>query len=162
MRISNWSNLGLSQTPEYNAWIKMIRRCHDSNNKDYARYHGKGIYVCQFLRESAANFIRHMGRRPDGTTLDRIDNHLSYTCGRCDECAQRGAANNVRWANRTVQARNQDRIRLVEVDGQSKCIGEWASDTGIHYQTLMSRYKTGVRGRALIAQPSSFRRRRTQ
>lgn len=143
-----------TKTPEHNAWRKMMLRCYDPKNKDYARYHGKGITVCEFLRQSSRNLVAILGRRPQGLTLDRLDNRLGYNCGQCPDCIiRRVPVCNIRWASRTIQSRNQDRIRLITIGKVSACIGEWSKRTGIHYQTLMSRYKAGRRGPALILPP---------
>lgn len=150
---------GLSKTPEYNSWIKMMQRCYNPTNKDYDRYHGKGIDVCYFIRKSVASLIEAIGRRPLDFELDRINNKSGYHCGKCAECESLGRMPNIRWASATTQSRNQDRIRLIEIDGHARCIGEWAEVTGIHYMTLMTRYKRGVRGPELIAPPGPSGRR---
>lgn len=148
-----------SKTPEASSWRKMMARCYDETNKDYARYHGKGLDVCAFLRESHLNIVATIGRKTEGGTLDRIDNKKGYHCGRCPECLSVQRSVNIRWADRTTQSRNQDRIRLIEIGGAARCVGEWAQVTGIHYQTLMSRYLAGIRGEALIAPPGATGRR---
>lgn len=131
----------------------MLQRCYNPDNKDFKRYHGKGIVVCERLRTHVNQMIEVIGKRPEGLTLDRKDNRGNYSCGQCAECAQKGWPTNIRWTDRTIQSRNQDRIRLIEIDGKLACIGEWAKLTGIHYQTLMSRYLNGVRGEDLISSP---------
>lgn len=131
----------------------MMQRCYEPNCKDYARYHGKGIVVCWRIRSDSKQLVELIGKRPAQMTLDRKDNRANYSCGDCPECAANGWTANIQWADRTRQSRNQDRIRLIEINGRSACIGEWAQITGIHYMTLMTRYKHGVRGEALIAAP---------
>jgi hypothetical protein len=81
-------------TPVYRSWRSMLRRCNDPKQKQYHDYGGRGISVhpdwCDF-----AAFYAHMGDRPEGTTLDRIDTDGNYEPGNC------------RWATRSEQRRNQ-------------------------------------------------------
>ena len=77
----------------YNTWRAMMRRCYNSNDKDYPRWGGRGIIVYAPWHDYAA-FAKDVGE-PEGTeTFDRIDPNGSYVPG------------NVRWATPTVQARN--------------------------------------------------------
>src|SRR5688572_4492185 len=68
---------GLSTTPEYSSWGAMMDRCYKKHWHNYNRYGGRGITVCKrwhvFL-----NFYQDMGKRPAGTSLDRIDNDGNY------------------------------------------------------------------------------------
>lgn len=36
-----------SDRPYYILWVSMLRRCYDPKNKDFARYGGRGVTVCE-------------------------------------------------------------------------------------------------------------------
>jgi hypothetical protein len=74
----------------------MRRRCTDTNHKGFNRYGGRGISVCQRWADSFQNFLSDLGTRPDGRSLDRIDNSGNYTPSNC------------RWATPITQANNKD------------------------------------------------------
>lgn len=72
----------MNNTPTYKSWCALKRRCLGVNSKDYVRYGGRGIKVCeQWL--SFENFFKDMGERPVGKTIDRINVNGDYEPSNC-------------------------------------------------------------------------------
>jgi hypothetical protein len=83
---------GMAQSPEYDAYMQAKWRCTKVGNRVWADYGGRGI---RFLFDSFEQFYSLLGARPEGLTLDRINNDGNYEPG------------NVRWADRSTQRLNQ-------------------------------------------------------
>lgn len=92
---------GMSRTPMYRIWCAMKARCTNPNNKRWMDYGGRGVRVCEQWANNFEAFAAYMGQRPEGLTLDRINNDGHYEPG------------NVRWATHTEQASNR-RTRRVQ------------------------------------------------
>ncbi len=94
-------------SPTYNSWAHMKARCLNSNCLEYKNYGGRGIKVCERWLDFE-NFLADMGERPEGLTLDRIDNDGDYEPGNC------------RWATRKEQRQNQrdrkDQYYFIAID----------------------------------------------
>lgn len=86
---------GMTETAEFKAWTAMKTRCLNENIVGYKYWGGRGITVCPQWLDSFDQFYADMGPRPDGMTLDRIDNDGNYE------------PNNCRWVNIAAQNRNK-------------------------------------------------------
>lgn len=81
-----------SQSPEYRAYMDAKSRCTNTNHRLWPYYGGRGI---EFRFCSFDDFFACIGARPDGLTLDRIDNSGHYE------------VSNVRWATKSEQQYNR-------------------------------------------------------
>lgn len=71
------------RTVEYYTWISMKQRCYNSKAKNFKRYGGRGINVCDRWLNSFEYFLEDMGRRPIGHSIDRINNNSNYEPTNC-------------------------------------------------------------------------------
>lgn len=111
-------------------WAAMRRRCRYKKHDKYDRYGGRGITVCERWDEYT-NFLSDMGERPDGYTLERIDNDGNYEPGNC------------RWATKKEQARNRSSNHFLEIYDSRKCLAEWAEISGTCQNKIRDRLKRG-------------------
>lgn len=81
-------------TGTYRSWLSMIQRCTNPNYPRWKDYGGRGIQVCERWF-TAANFIADMGPRPDGWSIERINNDGNYEPKNC------------KWIPRPDQAKNR-------------------------------------------------------
>jgi len=115
-------------SPEYIAWEGMKARCENSNSKDYPRYGGSGIKVCEQWGKSFIAFYSDMGKKPTpGHSLDRIRRNGTYGTG------------NVRWSTQREQQNNRKNNVRLELCGEIKTATEWARSVGISVQLLFYR-----------------------
>lgn len=75
----------LLKPPALKAFNQTRNRCNNPNNARYKDYGGRGIKVCDRWNGAGGykNFIEDMGEKPEGMTLDRIDNDGDYEPGNC-------------------------------------------------------------------------------
>jgi hypothetical protein len=131
MTIENRTH-GLSNTPEYDAWAAMKRRCFLETNENYSRYGGRNITVCESWINSFENFYEDMGPRPSPEhTLDREDNNGNYD------------KNNCRWATQLEQANNRSTNTYCEFEGEVLTVAQLARKINMDYELLLSRLLTG-------------------
>jgi len=116
---------------EYKSWIQMKDRCHNPKSKPYQDYGGRGIFVCEEWRNDFARFLKDVGPRPKGTSIERIDNNKGYEPGNC------------KWATVKEQANNRRSSRLIHFDGKSMTLMQWSEHLGIGANTIWARLNRG-------------------
>lgn len=115
----------------YAVWAAMLQRCLNPKHKHYASYGGRGIRVC-VRWFGFKNFLKDMGERPPKTSLERKDNNQGYSPGNC------------KWATQKEQTRNTRQNHLLTLNGQTKCIADWAEHFKIRESLLRSRISDGL------------------
>lgn len=123
---------GQSYSRTYRSWLAMHQRCRGTNAGNFHNYAGRGIKVCDQWK-SFEVFYADMGERPQGHSLDRIDNDKNYCLENC------------RWASPVVQHNNKRTNRLLTVNGVTKSVKDWARDPicVVSYEGLLSRLNKG-------------------
>ncbi len=127
---------GMTGSRTYRIWQAMLNRCRNPNTPNFARYGGRGIRVCPAW-EKFERFHADMGEAPPGMSIDRIDNDGNYEPGNC------------RWATRFTQARNKSTNRVIQFNGQSMCLKQWAERLGMDQASLAERIQKWGLERAL-------------
>ncbi len=94
---------GQYNSKEYKSWEGMWSRCTNPKATGYKNYGGRGITVDPDWK-SFSNFFRDMGKKPDGTSIDRVNNDGNYEFWNC------------RWATRKQQNNNTRRNTNVKTN----------------------------------------------
>lgn len=131
--------LARSEKKTYKTWKEMRQRCNNPNSDKFKWYGGRGISI-EKRWDDFALFFKDMGRRPEGKTLDRIDNDGNYNPDNCQ------------WITPIEQTRKQPKHRLnmeiaksIRVEHASgatpKMLGE---KYGVQAQTILNciKYKS--------------------
>lgn len=118
---------GMGGSPTNRSWTAMKARCNNPNRKAYKNYGGRGIKVCDRWNKSFLNFLEDMGERPEGKTLDRIDNDGDYEPDNC------------RWATRQEQRENTRNTRLIKYAGKTQSLRQWCRELDLDYRRTWAR-----------------------
>jgi hypothetical protein len=90
---------GISGSYQYSTWSNIKSRCYNESNHNYRGYGGRGIKLYYRWKDDPKAFCewldRFLGPRPEGHTLDRINNDGDYE------------PRNLRWADRKTQQNNR-------------------------------------------------------
>ena len=121
----------LSKTPIYKIWSSMKQRCLNPANPRWSSYGGVGIKIDpRWL--VFENFLKDMGQKPEGKTLDRFpDPFGNYTKSNC------------RWATPLQQQNNMRNNRILEYNGRRQTLAQWARELNINISTLAKRVSRG-------------------
>lgn len=119
-----------SETETYQSWLHMRQRCNNQNNDSYEQYGGRGITICSSW-DSFEKFLSDMGERPNGTTLERVDNEKGYSRSNCQ------------WSDKKSQQRNRRSNHIIKTKRGEMCISEAAELYGINQSVLGARIRRG-------------------
>ena len=114
---------GRKRSPTYTSWQTM---------KDRVRRDPlyKELEVCDRW-QTFSNFLEDMGERPEGMTLDRIDNTKGYYKENC------------RWATQKQQTNNMRTNVVLEYKGEKHTMTEWSELLGLNLRTMYTRHNRG-------------------
>lgn len=127
----------------YDIWGNMKSRCHSPNHRDYHKYGGRGITVCEEWRNDFKKFcewslINGFVEGDLSISIDRINNDEGYSPSNC------------RWTDKKTQNNNRRcNVRTI-VLGEELTLKQIADKYDINYETVKSRYRNGLRGEELI------------
>lgn len=115
---------GKTNTRVYRVYKNMMRRCYSEKAVNYARYGGRGIYVCKKWRNDFEDFYTwfktHNPEEDKSLTLERIDNDGPYSPRNC------------RFATATEQARNTRRTFTIKYKGETLNLYEFQEKYAPH------------------------------
>ena len=118
-------------TSTYYSWRSMRQRCTRPTERQLERYREMQVYEPWF--NSYDEFFKDMGPRPEGCTLDRIDNTLGYFPENC------------RWADIVTQNNNKATNRMVAgLDGRKMSVTQWERELGLRPTTVSARLRRGL------------------
>lgn len=123
----------LRNTRLYSIWRSMRSRCNNPNTNNYKYYGAKGIKVCEEWNSFKTFYdwaINH--GYSDNLTLDRIDSNKDYEPQNCH------------WISISEQQQNRSDNCNITINGETKCLSEWARFYGISWATARSRHKAGM------------------
>lgn len=130
-KLNSVTTHGKTNSPEYAIWTAMKSRCHNQNTIHYADYGGRGIKVCDRWKNSFENFFFDMGCKPDGMTIDRINNDGDYDPKNC------------KWASRLDQSNNKRNNRIITINGESMTLSQWSKKCKVGESTIRKRLSYG-------------------
>lgn len=127
----NMVHSGMSDHPLYSTWNNMFHRCYNPKCKAYKNYGARGIEVCDKWL-NFEEFVKDMGNKFLGGSLDRIDNNGPYSPGNC------------KWATRKEQNFNKRTNHYLSYNDETKTITQWAKHLGINLASFQKRLKLGL------------------
>lgn len=107
---------GFSKHQLNNIWRGMKDRCYKPNSISYPYYGAKGIEICdEWLSDISAFFKWAIcSGYKKGLLIDRVKNELGYSPSNC------------RWLTPKESNRNTTANRILEFNGEKRCVAEWA------------------------------------
>jgi hypothetical protein len=130
VRKKRWTRHGHCGSREYYSWRGAVHRSTNKTNPKNARYISLGVTMCDSWIHSFPTFLRDMGPRPPGTSLDRIDNNGPYSKENC------------RWATPVEQSNNRRNRVVLRIGEIERTSTEWSKISGIPEKTIWKRYNT--------------------
>lgn len=117
---------------EYKSWAGIKDRCTNPKRKDYPRYGGRGVRVCDRWLHSFENFIADMGEKPSSRhSIERLNNDGDYEPRNCV------------WATSIEQQNNKRTSRFITSGGRTQTVETWAREIGVKSCTLRWRLNHG-------------------
>lgn len=127
---------GGKATPTYSSFESMLRRCLGEYNNRYYNYGARGIDVCERWKDKVngfVNFLKDMGERPLGHSLERRNVFQGYSPENC--C----------WIEDGKQGSNKTtNVRVVLEDGSHASLRDYCLSNNLDYKACW--YRMRIKG----------------
>jgi hypothetical protein len=138
-----WTVEQLERKQLHDVWRKMKDRCCEPSDPAYPWYGGRGILVCERWMNSFDTFLRDMGPRPSGFSLDRTNPDEGY------------APSNCLWVPKQAQQLNRRCVRMVQCGDELVSLRECCRRVGENYGTILYRVTKGMSVEQAFAAPKN-------
>jgi hypothetical protein len=109
----------------HSTWCTIKQRCNNPKTKNYHRYGGRGIKMCPTWENNFEQFLKDMGSRPLGYSIDRKDNEKGYFKENC------------KWVTKEENSNNTHKTVLYEYEGKRLSETQWARHLNISRNKVM-------------------------
>lgn len=120
----------------YGIWSAIKYRCFNPNSPAFRNYGGRGISIYDPWKDNYVAFrdyiLETLGPRPDGMSIDRVDNNKGYEPG------------NLKWSSDSEQNRNRRDRKLLRFNGREVTMAELSEISGVAFHTLYKRIESGM------------------
>ncbi len=117
-----------------NTLNSMRQRCNNPKSPKYPRYGGRGITICKRWDnpvDGIDNFVKDMGERPEGLTIDRKENNGNYEPDNCRWATpyEQSVNRNFSDSNQgTISFRNTSYVAEVTLGGKPRYLGVFSTN----------------------------------
>lgn len=123
---------GLSKHPLHQVWSDIKTRCYNKKDRSYKWYGARGIKLCDVWMDFKAFYEWSIKNGyENGLTLDRINPNGNYSPDNC------------RWVGMKIQQNNRRNNKMLNINGVSKTMSEWADEYDVNYRLVKSRIRAG-------------------
>ena len=127
----------LSHTMEYShdpvkiIFKGMKQRCYNPNTHSYKNYGARGITICDEWLNNPNSFYMwaYDNGYSQGLSIERIDVSMGYYPENC------------KFISKSDQSKNKTNTIMITIDGETKCLADWAKLYNINYNTVRMRIK---------------------
>ena len=138
-----YSKTKYTKDPIKIVWRGMKQRCYNENHQAFNHYGGRGIEICSEWLEEPSIFYNwaYVNGYGEGMSIERINNNEGYSPGNCKFIPMSGQSMHRRTNN------------YIEINNETKTLGEWCKEYNIKRSTASSRIQRGWSPEKAITTP---------
>lgn len=143
---------GYVGTKLHRIYMSILRRTryHQNEHCHNKNYVERNIKMCKEWSDDFQAFYKWSMENgfKEGLTIDRIDNNKGYEPSNC------------RWVTIKEQANNRRNNVLIEYNGTTKTLAEWAEYCNLPKHIIYNRYRAGWNFNDIVNKPIDINRRK--